>query len=88
MYLLLVFYMEIFFNGVVWDVCGFCGGGFVWKILVIKDEMLLFVGEILMKVDVESIERDEVEFIFYMERVYKFGECDWEKYFYRVDNFR
>ncbi|KAK4682427.1 hypothetical protein QC764_116290 [Podospora pseudoanserina] len=85
---LLAFHMEIFPNGAVWDVCGFCGGGFARKTSAIKDETLPSTGETSMKADAESIERDEAELISHMERVHKFGECDREKHFYRADNFR
>ncbi|KAK0718983.1 hypothetical protein B0T21DRAFT_295704 [Apiosordaria backusii] len=87
---LLAFHTETFPNGAVWDVCGFCGGGFARKPSAVKNELISIssLSASITEVDAESHERDEAELISHLERVHKFGECDREKHFYRADNFR
>lgn len=65
-----VFHQEVFEDG-TWDICGFCGGGFLRS------------GEA-----VDSEERRVGELVSHLEKVHHYGECNREKEFYRVDNFR
>ncbi|KAK3986366.1 Fez family zinc finger protein 2 [Cladorrhinum sp. PSN332] len=73
---LLAFYSEVYHGDQVWDVCAYCGGGFIRKgatgsgpIHDIPDE-------------------EKLVLIAHLESVHKLGDCDREKNFYRADNFR
>ncbi|KAK4183042.1 Fez family zinc finger protein 2 [Podospora australis] len=72
---LMAFHSETFHGTVVWDVCGYCGSGFVRK-----------EGQ---EGDQEKQQEDyEKKLISHLGDIHKFGECDREKKFYRADNFR
>ncbi|KAK4224909.1 Fez family zinc finger protein 2 [Podospora fimiseda] len=73
---LLAFYSEIYHGTQVWDVCAYCGGGFIRSEKsgsgpiqgILEEEKKVLVG--------------------HLESVHKLGECDRDKMFYRADNFR
>ncbi|KXX75836.1 Fez family zinc finger protein 2 [Madurella mycetomatis] len=70
----LVAFQSESFNGVVWDVCGFCGGGFARKDGGDGDDV--------------ADDAHQAELVSHLESVHKIGECDRNKKFYRADNFR
>ncbi|KAL2259342.1 hypothetical protein VTK26DRAFT_7009 [Humicola hyalothermophila] len=95
---LLAFQSEIF-NGTVWDVCGFCGGGFARKgsASVSRPGGGAGAGAGDDVTGGEGGERERHEFdedshraelLLHLESVHKVGECDRNKKFYRGDNFR
>lgn len=71
------------FNGVVWDVCGFCGGGFVRNGGGSGNGN---GGEAAAAAAVTAAHRAEL--VSHLESVHKIGDCDRNKKFYRADNFR
>ncbi|EGS23696.1 uncharacterized protein CTHT_0003940 [Thermochaetoides thermophila DSM 1495] len=80
---LLAFQSETF-NGVVWDVCGFCGGGFARNHSKgNSDENGVIGGD-----SNEATPEHKAELVSHLESVHKIGECDRNKKFYRADNFR
>ncbi|KAK3363167.1 hypothetical protein B0T25DRAFT_32047 [Lasiosphaeria hispida] len=56
----------------VWEVCGFCGGGFAQE----------------TEASAARDESHTSELLVHLESVHHHGECSREKKFYRVDNFR
>lgn len=69
---LVIFQQENYEDGVVWDICGFCGGGFAQS------------GD-------GSAEAEDArigELVGHLEKVHHYGECNRDKEFFRVDNFR
>lgn len=73
------------FNGVVWDVCGFCGGGFARKGAGAGAGR---EGDETATRENQEEERHHTELVTHLEVVHKIGECDRNKKFYRADNFR
>lgn len=74
---LLAFHCETF-SGSTYDVCGFCGGGFERKQVAGSD-----------KAEEDGNNgMNELELVSHLDSVHKRGECNRERKFYRVDNFR
>jgi len=67
---LVAFQQEVYEDG-TYDICGFCGGGFIQNTDLTDGE-----------------ERRASELVVHLEKVHHYGECNREKEFYRVDNFR
>lgn len=68
----------------VWDVCGFCGGGFARNHSKgNSDENGVIGGD-----SNEATPEHKAELVSHLESVHKIGECDRNKKFYRADNFR
>ena len=70
------FQQETYEDG-TYDICGFCGGGFLQPPLA---------GG--MGAEEEEEQKRVGELVSHLEQVHHFGECNREKEFYRVDNFR
>ncbi|KAK0628348.1 hypothetical protein B0T17DRAFT_522502 [Bombardia bombarda] len=76
----LVAFHTVTSRGVMYDICGFCGGGFERA----KGENN---SDDTGSADA-STDRDISELVAHLESVHKHMECNQERKFYRVDNFR
>ncbi|KAK4161230.1 Fez family zinc finger protein 2 [Cladorrhinum sp. PSN259] len=75
---LLAFYSEVYHGDQVWDVCAYCGGGFIRK----------GPAGLLVPIHDTPDDEDKKVLIAHLEKVHKLADCDRQKNFYRADNFR